>query len=133
MQYRKRLGVFSFKIKRPQYYKNPHAIPLQRKEKLKKMSHPVQRISEAERESLRPFGKFSKKKGFTFDIDLVPHYNVPNLEGFKLQPYVPHVTPKIPEEIYVPCVTELPENIKNLKLAPEVFEPAAFDEENTPK
>ena len=35
MSYRKRLGVFSYKIRPNQYYKNPHAISLHKKESYK--------------------------------------------------------------------------------------------------
>ena len=130
INFRKRLGVYSFKIKRKQYYKNPHALPLYKREQMKNAdSYSVQRVMEAERESIRPFGQFTRKGGFKLNIDLVPFYNVPDLTDFKLKPYVPHSTPKIPVDILEPRVTKLPQRVLDLKLAPEVFEPAQIDEE----
>ena len=132
--FRKNLGVYSFKIRKQQYYKNPHAMSVFQKEKFKNAgTFPVQRIAEAERESIRPFGKISNKGGFKMDIDLIPFYNVPDLRDFKLKPYVPHITPKVPQEIFEPKITELPAHIKELKLAPEVFEPVKYGEENLPQ
>ena len=91
----------------------------------KSKSHSIQRIAEAERESIRPFGRFTKRKGFVLDIDLIPFYNVPDLTGFKLKPYVPHTTPKIPDEIFEKKIEEVPEAIKQLELGPEETLPAS--------
>ena len=30
-----------------------------------------------------------------FNVEKVPFYNIPDLNGFKLKPYVAHITPKI--------------------------------------
>ena len=49
----------------------------------------------------RPFGRHTTKGKFRFDIYKVPFYNVPDLTGFKLKPYVPHSTPKISDEARV--------------------------------
>ena len=59
------------------------------------------KIRERERLSDRPFGYNTTKGKFRFNIDKVPFYNVPDLQGFKLKPYVPHITQKIPEEALV--------------------------------
>ena len=56
------------------------------------------KIRERERLSQRPFGYITKKGKFRFDIEKVPFYNVPDITGFKLKPYVPHTTPRIGEE-----------------------------------
>mmetsp|Transcript_14366 Transcript_14366/g.16056 ORF Transcript_14366/g.16056 Transcript_14366/m.16056 type:complete len:110 (-) Transcript_14366:21-350(-) len=105
-------------------------MSVQKREHLKNAStHSIQRISEAERESTRPFGRLNNKGRFIFNIDLVPHYNVPELDGCKLKPYVAYVTPIIPEDIYEPSITELSQKVKDLKLSPESFEPAQFKEE----
>jgi hypothetical protein len=37
--FRKRIGVYSYKLRRSNYYKNPHAVPLHKKETLKKVSN----------------------------------------------------------------------------------------------
>ena len=41
----------------------------------------------------------------------MPFYNVPDLTNFKLKPYVPHVTPKIPEEKMVTRQIEIDEQM----------------------
>ena len=56
------------------------------------------KIQERERLSERPFGEHTSKGKFRFNIEKVPFYNVPDITGFRLKPYVPHVTPKISEE-----------------------------------
>ena len=53
------------------------------------------RIRETERLSERPFGQVSRKGRFTLDIEKVPIYNIPDLTGFNLKPYVSHLTQKI--------------------------------------
>ena len=131
--FKKRLGVYSFKLKRPQYYKNHHAIPLHKREKLMKAkSHVVQRISEAERESTRPFGRHTSKGRFHFNVDLVPFYDVPDLTGFKLLPYVPHTTPKIPEDKFEHRMRDIPDHIKELQLSPEETLPSNPDDGSSP-
>jgi hypothetical protein len=61
---------------------------------------------------------------------MVPFYNVPDLTGFNLKPYVPHITPKIPEEDFEPRKIEIDEKIKKLKLGPEVLSPATPDQDD---
>ena len=53
------------------------------------------KIRETTRLSERPFGEVNRKGQFRFDIDKVPFYNIPDLEGFNLLPYVSHATPMI--------------------------------------
>ena len=123
--FRKRLGVYSFKIKKRTYYKNPHAMSLLKREQfLKSEKYRTQKITEAERDSTRPFGFFTKFGNFKLNIDHVPFYNVPDLKGFKLKPYVAHTTPKISETLFEPRIDKLPPNVLKLKLAPEVTTPA---------
>ena len=125
ISFRKRLGVYSFKIKKRQYYKNPHAMKLSKRELFKKSDeYSVQKITETERDSIRPFGSFTQFGNFKFNIDHVPFYNVPDLKGFKLKPYVAHSTPKVPNDIFEPRIDQLPSNVLKLKLAPEVTTPA---------
>ena len=105
-------------------------MSLQKRENFKKADKfRDQRIWQETQESTRPFGRNTNKGNFLFNIDLVPLYNVPDLTGFKLKPYVPHITSKIPEDIYEPAVYDLPQKILDLKLGPEVFEPATVEEE----
>ena len=59
------------------------------------------RIHERVRLSDRPFGELTSKGKFKFDVEKVPFYNVPDLTGFKLKPYVPYTTSMIPEDKFV--------------------------------
>ena len=61
--------------------------------------------------SNKPFGRWTRKGGFKFEIDKVPFYNVPDLTNFKLKPYVPHITPKISEDNYVNRVISIDEEL----------------------
>ena len=36
-----------------------------------------------------------------FDVDKVPFFNIPDLSGFTLKPYVSHATPRIPTDSFV--------------------------------
>ena len=98
-RFRKTHGVYSYKLGKSSRHKNPHAVNLQSREQLKRQGYLGElKISERERLSDRPFGKHTRKGKFRFEIEKVPFYNVPDLTGFKLKPYVPHSTPKIDEE-----------------------------------
>ena len=69
------------------------------------------KIHERERLSDRPFGDFTSKGKFKFNIERVPFYNVPDLTGFKLKAYVPHLTPRVPEDKYVKRVVDIDEEM----------------------
>ena len=58
-------------------------------------------MNEIERNSPRPFGKFTRKGHFRYFIDMVPFYNIPDLTDFKLKPYVAYSTPKVTDDIKV--------------------------------
>jgi large subunit ribosomal protein L41 len=94
--YRKKYGLYSFKLTKNRVYKNPHAMSLRKKEDLKKIGYEGElRIREQERLSERPFGNVSRKGRFMLDIEKVPVYNIPDLTGFALKPYVSHLTTKV--------------------------------------
>ena len=83
--YRKRLGVYSYKISKNHRNKNTHAMPLHQKNDLKKKGYKGElKIHDLERHSQRPFGKGGRKGIFRFDIQKVPFYNIPDLNGFKV-------------------------------------------------
>ena len=78
-------------------HKNTHAIPLLVKDRLLKVnsisiqSHKGgnwKKIRELERNSLKPFGHFTKagnfllSSGFVFDKEKLPFYDIPDLQGF---------------------------------------------------
>ena len=65
-----------------------------RQDLLKKGYEGTLRIKETERLSHRPFGSLDSKARFKLDINKVPFYNVPDLSGFQLMPYVPYKTPR---------------------------------------
>ena len=102
--------MYSYKLGKNKQHKNPHAIGLKAKVGLKKQGYKGElKIHERERLSDRPFGYVTTKGKFRVDIDKVPFYNVPDLTGFYLKPYVPHTTPKVGEEIAVKRLVELDE------------------------
>lgn len=109
-KFRKRLGIYSYKITKQSSYKNPHAIPLQRREQYRKSGEWGQRrMNEVEKWSMKPFGRFTRKGKFKIDLDRVPFYNIPDLEGFELKPYVSHSTPKMAPDFKVQREVEIDE------------------------
>ena len=69
-------------------------MPLKKRLDLKKMGYEGElRIKDTERASGRPFGELSSKSRFRVRIEKVPFYNIPDLTGFNLLPYVSHNTP----------------------------------------
>ena len=101
-QYRRKNGLYSYKLGRNSQHKNPHSLNLKSKMYMKKQGYKGElKIQERERLSDRPFGQHTTKGKFRFNIEKVPFYNVPDITGFKLKPYVPHITPKISDEKYV--------------------------------
>ena len=66
-------------------YKNPHAMSLKKRQDLQKEGYKGHlKIRETERLSERPFGRHTRKGKFIFDIDRVPFFNIPDLNGFKV-------------------------------------------------
>ena len=111
-RYRRQHGLYSYKIGKNQLHKNPHAIPLRERQLLKSQGYKGElKIHERERLSQRPFGQHDRKGRFRFDVEKVPFYNVPDLTGFKLKPYVPHSTPKINEDKRVERIVEIDEGL----------------------
>ncbi|KAL4450784.1 hypothetical protein ABPG74_011626 [Tetrahymena malaccensis] len=97
--FRKRLGVYSYRMKHSQYHKKPGLIDLHTKEELKKQG--VQgryKIYRMERDSDRLFGQFSSRSKFLFDSQRVPFLDIPDLTDFELKPYVSVHTPRIEKE-----------------------------------
>ena len=93
---RKRLGLYSFKLTKNRVYKNPHAMSLRKRQDLQKQGYEGElKIRETERLSERPFGSHTRKGRFVLDIEKVPFFNIPDLTGFNLKPYVSHATAKI--------------------------------------
>ena len=131
--YRKRLGIYSYKIRKREYFKNPHAVRLQHRNTLKSIGHKGElRIRELERNSPRPFGQFTRKGRFHLHIDKVPFYNIPDLTGFTLKPYVAPQTPRIPEESAVPRkisfgIKELYDMDKKIERMPKPTAPSKMD------
>ena len=94
--YRKKHGIYSFKLAKNNRYKNNHAMNLKKRLDFKKMGYEGElRIKDTERASDKPFGSLNSKGRFRMRIEKVPFYNIPDLTDFKLQPYVSHLTPKI--------------------------------------
>ena len=94
--FRKRHGLYSFKLTKNKKFKNPHAMSVKKRLDLKKMGYEGElRIKDTERASNRPFGHVDQRGRFRFAIEKVPFYNIPDLTGFNLLPYVSHQTPKV--------------------------------------
>jgi hypothetical protein len=78
-------------------------------------------MHENERLSQRPFGRLTKSGKFQMDIEKVPFFNIPDLTGFNLKPYVSHATSRIDDEIFekrkihltAELVEEIEEKIRN--------------------
>ena len=133
---RKRLGLFSFKLTKQRKFKNPHAMTLRKRQDLLKEGYKGQlKIQETERLSARPFGTLTSKGRFKLDIDKVPFFNIPNLDGFALKPYVSHATAKVDPESFEPrrihltpeMLAEIEEKIKNQPKELEVKKRAEYD------
>lgn len=82
------------------------------------------KIRETERLSERPFGTHTKRGRFILDIDKVPFFNIPDLTGFNLKPYVSHATGKIDPAFKEP---------RQVKLTPKLHEKIAEMIANAPK
>ena len=81
--YRKRNGLYSFKLTKNSKYKNNHAMSNRKRLDLKKMGYEGElRIKDTERASSRPFGELDTRSRFKFRIEKVPFYNIPDLTGF---------------------------------------------------
>ena len=85
-RFRKKLGLYSFKLSKNKLYKNPHAMPLHLRQQYEKQGYRGElKIRDIERNSDRPFGKVSNKGRFQFNIEKVPFFNIPDLTGFKVR------------------------------------------------
>ena len=83
--FRKRIGVYSFKIGKLNKFKNPHAMPLYQRNLYKAQGYKGEiKMRELMRNGDRPFGRLTSKGKFMFDVEKVPFYNVPDLAGFKV-------------------------------------------------
>ena len=71
-------------------------MSLRKRQDLQKQGYEGElKIRETERLSERPFGSHTRKGRFILDIEKVPFFNIPDLTGFNLKPYVSHATAKI--------------------------------------
>ena len=85
-KFRKRIGLYTFKLTKNNRYKNPHAMPLGHRQQYESQGYRGElKIRDVERTSERPFGKVSNKGRFQFNIEKVPFYNIPDLTGFKVR------------------------------------------------
>ena len=83
--YRKKHGLYSFKLTKNNRYKNNHSMSLKKRLDLKQMGYEGElRIKDTERASNRPFGQHNSKGRFRFKIEKVPFYNIPDLTGFNV-------------------------------------------------
>lgn len=87
------------------------------REKFKKGGYEgMLRENEYRRLSQKPFGRLTSKALFLFDWKRVPFYNIPDLEGFNLKPYVSFATPKVQDDVKVtPQLKLTPDLIKEIE------------------
>jgi hypothetical protein len=90
LSFRKTLGVYNYKVKPAEYYKNPHQVPLRMKERLRNQNreYATRDLNAIRRNSIRPFGRFSTKGRFVKNFKQVPNFNIPDLTDFPLKPYM---------------------------------------------
>jgi large subunit ribosomal protein L41 len=100
LSFRKTLGVYNYKVKPAEYYKNPHQVELRLKERLKNRKNELstRNLNAVRRNSIRPFGRFTTKSKFIVDHQRVPNFNIPDLTEFPLKPYAARSTPKLNAE-----------------------------------
>ena len=90
--FRKRHGLYSFKLTKNAKYKNPHSMSIKKRFDLKKMGYEGElRIKDTERASNRPFGQHDSRGRFRFRIEKVPFYNIPDLTGFNVSFFVSYL------------------------------------------
>ncbi len=101
------MGLYSYKISKNNHYRNPHAIPLHLKNQYKAQGYRGElKIREIERNGDRPFGKFTRKGKFMFNIEKVPFFNIPDLTGFKVKLTFRLSLLLIVEAICFPCYSK---------------------------
>jgi large subunit ribosomal protein L41 len=137
LSFRKTLGVYNYKVKPAEYYKNPHQVDLRLKERLKNRKNELstRNLNAVRRNSIRPFGRFTTKAKFIVDHQRIPNFNIPNLTDFPLKPYATKSSQKVdPEKVFAYSIMtrDLMDKIKlqmknsedeNVqKLANEIFE-----------
>jgi len=82
ISFRKALGVYNYKIKPKQYYKNPHGMNLQHKEVLKQQGdRGMRKIRAIEDFSIKPFGRFNRQNRFIIEKQRIPLYDIKEYEA----------------------------------------------------
>lgn len=101
--FRKTLGVYNYKVKPAEYYKNPHAMSLEKSEQFKQngSEKSIRKYRWVEKFSNRPYGRFTNTGQFIRDPRRIPNFNIPDLTDFPLKPYVSWGTEKLEENQYV--------------------------------
>jgi large subunit ribosomal protein L41 len=84
LSFRKTLGVYNYKVKPSPYYKNPHAVDLKTRERLKEeeSDNGIRKLHALERLASTPFGRLTNKGKFLMDSKRIPNYNIPDTEDF---------------------------------------------------
>lgn len=97
--FRKKLGVFDYKIGHQRLHKKPGLMDLTLKSRLIKEDKQEgrNRIKMMELNSPRMYGKVGNKGQFIMNKSKIPFLDVPDLAGFKLLPYVSYHTPMLEE------------------------------------
>jgi hypothetical protein len=101
--FRKTLGTYNYKVKPAEYYKNPHAMTLEKSEQFKQngSDKSIRKYRWVEKFSNRPYGRFTNTGLFIRDPRRIPNFNIPDLTDFPLKPYVSWGTEKLEENQFV--------------------------------
>ena len=101
LAFRKRSGVFNTKRKGIQTrHKKPGLMPTYQKQALlKEGTHEAnEKIKEIEKKG-KLFGKWTRFGNFHFDKNLVTKFDIPDLDGFDLKPYVSWHTKNLGDDV----------------------------------
>jgi large subunit ribosomal protein L41 len=100
--FRKTLGVYNYKVRPAEYYKNPHAMTLVKREQFRQdgSEKAMRKMRSIESMSTKPYGKFTTTGHFIRDTRMIPNFNIPDLTEFPLKPYVSYGTEKLEDDAY---------------------------------
>ena len=84
LSFRKTLGVYNFKVKSNNHYKNPHGIPFKLREELYKTKNGInqRKLFFLKKNSNKPYGQLSKSGKFIMDYNKLPVYDIPKTNKF---------------------------------------------------
>lgn len=117
LAFRKTLGVYNYKLKKPGYFKNPHSVDLKLSEKLKTKGDIGNRnLYFIKKFNNKPYGVFTRKRHFNIQYSRMPNYDIPSTNGFYLRTFVTRRLPFIlnnkPEDLSSTLNKEILHNVR---------------------